>query len=144
MRYVVIPDDVEIVDRATGKPVMARATEEETPTPLVFRHRDFVLNNLLGDQNVSKGGGEGIRRVMRVERAFSDCRPGDAIGVEEADYKILRQVVDGLTWHPSFVRHVAQIYSHIEAWEKAAEQDEVWKKKRDSGKLSAVSDPSAA
>lgn len=133
MKYVVVPEDIAIVDRRNGnRPIILKRSEEEEGEPYVIKFRDFVLTNIVDSPAMVRGGGEGIRRARKIEALFQDARPGDVVGVEDADYRIIRNIVDHIEWSPTFARHATQIEPFIAAWEAAERQDDKWKRKRDA------------
>lgn len=149
MKYVIIPEDVTIVDRRNGnKPVIMKKNPDDEGAPWVLKHEDFVMTNIVDSPTMVKGGGEGLRRARKIEKKFENCQPGDVIGVEDADYRIIRGIIDSIEWAPHFARYATQIASHVEAWENADKQDDAWKKKYDAeqaakknGKAEAVEAP---
>jgi hypothetical protein len=141
MKYVIIPEDVALMNRRTGKPIQVVRQDGEKPSDWVFTHEEFVLDHVCSDPRISAGGGDGARRLRKIEEAFLGCKPGDEIGVEDADYRVVMMVVGTLSWGPQFARHAAQLLPHIEAWEVADKQNDQWKRKREEeAKLRAVGD----
>lgn len=150
MHYVVVPKDVQIINKKTNEVVKTPSrTSDSELVPLVMKHSDFVVEHVTSHPDFSKGGAEGLRRKKRVENAFIDCKPGDVIGIEAADFKIAKPLFDKIEWHPQFVRFSDQMLPHFEAWEVAEKQDEEWFKKREqqskNGKVIEMPpDPAAA
>jgi hypothetical protein len=127
MRYVIVPSDVHIVDRQ-GRPVEIKINDQQQPW--IIKHEDFVFENITSNEKLVVGGGEGVRRQRKIRKAFEECKVGDIIGIEDADFKIARFVLDNLVWHSQFARYAEQMLPHIEAWENADRQNDEWKKKQ--------------
>src|SRR5438046_2410714 len=108
MKYVIVPADVHVVER-NGKPSMVSKEKNEKPVPWVISHEDFVYDNLCAHPNLSKGGGAGARRQQKIEQAFLGCKPGDVIGIEDADFVIALAVIGVFEWSPSFARYATQM-----------------------------------
>ncbi|MES2179835.1 MAG: hypothetical protein V4550_18385 [Gemmatimonadota bacterium] len=130
MKHIIVPADVNIVDRG-GKEVKVSLEKDGPAVPWVITHEDFVYDNLCVHPNLSKGGGNGARRQQKIEQVFLGCKPGDVIGVEDADFVVAIAVIGTFEWSPSFARYATQMLPHIEAWEAAEKQNDAWKKARD-------------
>lgn len=131
MRWLIVPEDITIVDRKTGKPVMKRDAEGNE-TPWVSTHEDFYFDSLAVQPVLSEGGGEGIRRARKLEAAFTGCKPGQLIGIEDADYlHVRKKIIDRISWQAGTAQYAVQMAPHIEAWEAAEAQNDEWKRKRD-------------
>lgn len=131
MKYVIIPKSVNIVDR-TGNPVNIK--RGDLSVPWLFSHEDFVLDSLCASPEMSVGGGDGMRRQRKIEQAFTGCKEGDVIGVEDADFKIALAICGVLKWSEVVAKYATQFLPHAEAWEAAVKQDDAWKKKYDAEK----------
>lgn len=150
MKYVIVPEHVTIVDQR-GEHVLIRqetfgTTDDEMQTERckqcgnkigslkswTISMEQFVYHNICSHPDIPAGGGNGARRKRKIEDLFDNCKPGDVIGIEDADYQIARNVVDHLTWAPHFARYADQMLPLIEAWEVADKQDGAWKKKYDA------------
>lgn len=148
MKFVVVPEPVAVADKRTGKPIL-RALPGSDPAeladshkraaclvPMVVTMRDFIYDYVLTSSEIGKGG-EGARRVRKLEVAFADSKPGTIVGVEDDDYKIVCRILDNLEWLPQFAPHSAQLLPFFEAWDDAKKQDEAWARKHEEG-LKAV------
>lgn len=124
MKYVVVPGDVEIIDRKSFKPVIADGA------PFVFRHGDFIVDNICSNPLFGKMGVRGIRLQMKLIEKFEKCSPGDVVAIEDADYDKVMPAFESIQWHEAFVRYLPQVIAHVEAWEKAKQQDDKWLKAR--------------
>lgn len=132
MRYVVVPADVQFVDRKSGKPIHVKNPETGETRPWTYSHTDFVLDALCSSPHFGQLGARGIRLQVKLIEKFEKCVAGEVIGLETTDYELLVPALDKLPWREDFVRYLPQILPHIEAWEQAAKQDEVWMKLRQS------------
>lgn len=126
MRYLIVPQDVQIVDRKSGKPILLRRAANEEPQPWNISHEDFVVEYVLPHPDLTKGGAMALRRILKLETVLHGCRPGDVIPIEDADFLILRNVVERVEWSPNFARYAVQMLPHLEAWEKADAQNDAW------------------
>lgn len=130
MKYVVVPETIAIMNK--DKPQLVIKEQGAEPEPFIITHEDFVFDNIVASADLSKSGGEGARRHRKIVKAFEGCKAGDVIGVEDADFKVARTIIDNLNFNSAMARYVSQLLPHIEAWEAADKQDDAWKKKRDS------------
>ena len=142
MKYVVVPENVYF--RYDGQPV-----HDQNGKPVVWSHEKFVSEFICTSPTMNRGGGDGLRRVVKMLRLFESAKAGDVIGIEDADYKVARSVVDSIEWPAPIMRFAHQMLPHVEAWEHAEKHDEAWKKEYDvehskKPALRAVEDPVAA
>lgn len=135
MRYLVIPDDVQIVDRKSGQPVLFRRSQTEEPQLWKISHESFLTDFLLPHSDLLRGGVHALRRALKLEKLLSGCKPGDVIPLEDADYLVLRGLLEKIEWPPQFARFAVQMLPHLEAWERADRQNDAWIKARDPGKV---------
>jgi len=141
MKYVIVPPDVTIMNKATGKPV--RAIDGDTEKDFVVSMQFFVERYISTSSKLlrfrpDEASGEGLRRVAKLLRVFEGGKPGDVIGIEDADYKAARAAVDALDWSALGLAGVApQLLPMVEAWEAAEKQDDEWKRKRDEATVPA-------
>lgn len=131
MNYIEVPEDVPIKHR-DGSPLLTSEGK-----PFIFRHSDFVPDNICSHPQFGRLGGRGIRLQIALLEKFEKCQPGDIIGLETADYELVLTVIQDLRWNEAFVRFLPQVLAHVEAWEKAKSQDDAWKKNREAKKLEA-------
>lgn len=134
MKYVIVPNNIPIVNKVTGK--VMKAIEGDHEQDFIFSMKFFVERYLAVSPKLLRAradepSGDGLRRVTKLLRAFESCKEGDVIGVEDADYKAARAAVDALDWGP-FAQFAPQVLPMIEAWEAAEKQDDEWKKKHDA------------
>jgi hypothetical protein len=135
MKYVIVPPDITIMNRSTGKAV--QAIDGNVEKDFVFTMSFFVERYIIVSSRVLRARpdeptGDGLRRALKLQRAFENCAPGQVIGVEDADYKAVRAAVDNIDWPPAFAPFAPQVLPMIEAWEAAEKQDDEWKRKRDA------------
>jgi hypothetical protein len=124
MKYVMIPSPVKLVEPRTGKPIKqqneAGVLEDIPPVTMPGWNNDFIISN----QMIGKGG-DGIRRVIRLEKAFKEENLKVANGVKYAavesdDHKMVMNIVNELTWQNMLVGK--QYFVFMEAWEKALDE----------------------
>lgn len=148
--YIVIPEEVPIVDLETGEPVTkdgkpATVTMQKTLAQLVYS------NPYLGDD------GEDIaERVWRLRHTFFGKKPGEVVSVEKDDVKAVCAVFakpDGDGKRTSgkcqscggrpAVRWLGDLASfcvpHIRAWKTASEEHPHKDKQNGKGEPAAVS-----
>jgi len=116
MKYVIVSDPVKLVHPATKQPL-------ETLADSTW----FLNNHVLHSPLIGKGI-EGLRRVQKLEAKFASVVPGDVVGIEDADYKIIVDILDATVW--DIPRLGVQALPYFEAWEAADKQDDEWKRKQ--------------
>jgi len=100
MREITIPEDIQLVDPVTDKPVR-KADEhgrplDEPDEPLTFRK--WVILRPLRDPKFAKnsegqGDVEALYYAADLRKALKDARPGDRITIEETVWKRLDECV---------------------------------------------------
>lgn len=132
MHYIVVPPDVKIIDKRSGKPVPYQRTPEDKPEPWIITHDEFVIDILCASAAILEGGGDGLRRQLRLQTAFENCHAGDVIGVDGPDYLAAKRALGTIGWSPQAARFASQMLPHIAAWEAAEKQTKEWKQKRET------------
>jgi hypothetical protein len=125
MKYVVIPEPVTLINKITGKPIVYDPSHPQKGEPAIFTMHRWLCDNVLAAQEIGKGI-EGIRRVRKLDMAFENSKPGDLVGVEDADYAAAWKIIENMSLANALV--ASQLFSFYEAWEVAAKQDEEWKR----------------
>jgi hypothetical protein len=124
MKYVVVPSDITIKDPRTGKVVKETSEPGADPEALVISMQRFVRDNICNDQRIGRGG-DGVRRIIRLEKAFDvanlSIRSGKKYAaVESGDHQKAMEIVNDMTWPSPLVGR--QLVEMIEAWEKALDE----------------------
>ena len=65
-------------------------------------------------------GYEGNKRTRKLDRLFDHAKPGQTIGVEDEDYKAIRQIIEEKSW-PS-ATFGSQFADFEEAWMEARDK----------------------
>lgn len=125
MKNVVIPEPIVFTVKGGARATaLIDGSLKEIPTVTMY---DFVMDSICSSANIGNGI-EGAKRVRKLDRAFEDAKPGDVVGVEDADYKVVMEVISKIQWaRPALA---AQLLPLLEAWEVAEKQDEEWRKKQ--------------
>ena len=84
--WIVIPDDVPIVDLDTGEPVL------KDGKPVMVSMQKTLAQLAYTNPYLSDDGEEAAERIWRLRHAFFGKRPGDAVEVSEDDVKAVRAV----------------------------------------------------
>lgn len=122
MKNVVVPPSVTFVNK-DGTP--ATVTGQDGKPQNTVSMYDFVMDSVCASPEIGKGI-EGVKRVRKLQRAFEDTKPGDIVGIEDADYTVAMKVIENIQWARPII--AMQLLPMMEAWENAAKQDEDWKK----------------
>ena len=125
MKYFVVPEPVTLLNTITKKPMVHGKDHPEEGQPVQITAHRFLLDNVLSSKDIGKGV-EGIRRVRKLDMAFEDVKPGDLVGVEDADYTTVMKIMSEMEFGSPL--HAAQLLPFFEAWETTAKQDEKWKR----------------
>ena len=132
-KHVVVPQPVELRDVRTGKRLQRaildpppgpgeRTTFEDIPP--VTMHSFMV--EICNDQRIGKGG-DGARRINRLLEAFRDKKAGAIVGIEDADFTAVMQIIDDFQLQSPVL--LAQHVPLLEAWENAKKQNAEWYRK---------------
>lgn len=124
MKYVLIPEAVKLVEPKSGKRIKQMDENNNVVEIPPITMAAFIRDNVLNDQRIGKGG-EGIRRIIRVEKALeprnSNVRNGQLYAVfDTEDHKKLMEIVNDLTWQAPLIGR--QYYPFIEALEQATDE----------------------
>lgn len=120
MRYVLVPEPV------VAHTVSADGVEK--PSTTVSMH-DFLCRIVLTSPKLGKGG-DCLRRARKIEHAFRDAPPGTLVGVEDADYAPVREIVNDAEWQSPM--HALLLLPLVQAIESAERQDDEWKRQQKS------------
>lgn len=114
MKYVMVPNDVKLTNPATGERIQM---EKGDMDPVTMSR--FVLDNICNDEKIGKGG-DGMRRIIRLEKAFEGKRPGSVVDVESDDHKVMITICNEMTFKVPLIGK--QFYPFVEAIEKATDE----------------------
>lgn len=122
MKYVLIPADVPLINWATKKPLLK--SNEPGAEQEVVSMQVFVRDSVCNDQRIGRGG-DMIRRIIRLEKAFEPANLTTKAGkkyaaVESGDYSTVMTIVNDLQWQSPLVGR--QLVEMVEAWEKALDE----------------------
>ena len=126
MKHIVVPADI-ILHARNGERVMAvdENKNRKPYDPIVFGV--FLFDAVCNSPHLGKGS-EAARRVRKLEKLLLEAKYGDIIAIEDADYKVVEQVITEIAWpYPALS---GQFLPFIEAIEAAAKQDDDWRKKQ--------------
>ena len=87
MRDVTIPLDVQLSHPVTGKALVIDGSDAPWS---MFR---FLVTFVLPDPGMGKGY-KADRARSKVEALFRDATPGTTVGVEDADWELMRAAVE--------------------------------------------------
>jgi hypothetical protein len=124
MKYVLITADVHVKDPRTGKPALETKETGGTPEPIIVSMQSFVRDSICNDQRIGRGG-DGIRRIIRLEKAFdplnATIRGGKRYAsVESGDHQKVMEIVNDMNFASPLVGR--QLVDLVEAWEKALDE----------------------
>lgn len=119
MKYVKVPVPVQLVNPQTKRPIKQAKEDGTTSDMDPMTAHAFLVNYVLGQQTIGKGV-DGIRRVVKLDRAFDGCKPGDVVGVEDADYAVVLEILKTMELGSPVV--MAQLLPFFESWETATSE----------------------
>lgn len=144
MRYLIVPADVHLVDRKSGKALLLQRHANEQAQPWILSHEDFLSEYVFSHPNMTRGGAAALRRIQKLERAFRGCQPNSLIAVEDSDYLLVRDMVERIEWPTQLARFAPQMLPHLEAWERADAQNDAWlEAAKEAGAVTVSSPPPA-
>jgi hypothetical protein len=135
MKYVTVPA-VVAEPKVGGRPVslgMQPAPDGSEPTPILLVDvtlHQYLMMFIVDTQEASPDGRtpgapkigvgyDGNRRISKLDRSFKDARPGDSIAVEDADWRIVKKIIEEKAWMPPSFG--ACFISFEEAWMVASD-----------------------
>lgn len=88
MRYIKVPNQVQLVNLATGEVL----TENGAPSAPFSMHRWLVVF-VLSDQALGAGY-KAMKACHELDKIFHPCSPGQWAAVEEEHWELLKKVVE--------------------------------------------------
>lgn len=136
MKYVTVPR-VVVEPKVGGKLVsigMEPPIDGGEPKPILLTevslHRYLMMFVVDAQEKSTDGrapgapkigiGYDGNRRISKLDRAFGEAQPGDVVAVEDADWKIVKKIIEERAWTPPSFG--ACFISFEEAWMVANDQ----------------------
>jgi len=94
MYYVTIPDPVQLINKATGKPV-ASAGSPDTPEQPFTLYR-YVVTFVTPDPAWAGGdkGRKPLRAASKFEDALENAQPGDVVAIEDDWHARARRAIE--------------------------------------------------
>jgi hypothetical protein len=117
-----------------GKPFLAQDDEGNRVEVGSIGLHSYLMSYLVNETDIIKDertgqlsrelkigrGYEGNKRTRKLDRLFEKCRGGEVIGVEDADYKAVRRIIEEKSW-PS-ATFGSQFADFEEAWMNASDK----------------------
>lgn len=153
MLYVQVPAPVKLVNLIDGARLMEpngrKGDDKNAPTNVEIPEIDFLaflMRYVVHETTVVAAkvpgepatreyrigkGYEGGLRVANLHDAFKGAKEGDVIGVEQADWTIVNDILKEAPLPPMVG---AQLAPFMRAWQGSSGHDEAWKKKYEAEK----------
>jgi len=133
MKWIVVP--APMTPRTTdGKPFFSQDEDgSKTEIGEVTLHRylmEYLVNESIIVKDAATGqlarelkigrGYEGNKRTRKLDRLFDAAKPGQAVAVEDEDYKAIRRIIEEKQW--ASATFGSQFADFEEAWMAASDK----------------------
>lgn len=89
MRYIKVPDAIQLYDLAHKRPIIENDGSEMEP----WTFQRYLATLVLPDPAMGKGY-KADKAVRAVDKAFEGAKPGDVVGVEDDHWERMKTAVE--------------------------------------------------